>query len=826
MSYSAIGEVKWLASRSRLLLHAFTEVQGTLTFSESRGSHRRAVNQFATLPLRPVLATIVLSLALAAGEYQLQLLDALGDVVTQVSFQPSPGTSQFAPPLGTFLIAVPADPAIRQAVVRHNGVAVITRTASAHAPTIQMVFPNGGENIADDPVVLSWDAADADGDLLTYVVQYSADGGATFETLAVDWPDKTFSLSHGFFKGSKNALIRVTASDGFNTATDESDAVFTVGNNRPEVFIIPPSEGEMFFGNSPIFFKAFAFDREDGELSGASLQWNSNLDGPLGSGKEIDFQADQLSESTHLVRVLATDGNGLTSTASVQIVVQSATPATLADLFVTKEVTPGIFVVGSDLTYTVRVENRGPSTATGVMLTDQLPPNAYGATYTSIQLTGLLPDDPNGVITFVPNGTYRDHPLYTDNDTGNYQMYWIDGQWAMDDALGAQFQNQILHGPNTTDPQGGEWTGSDFYDIGNWSWTAWNAATNVGVVSAMASQGSSSISSSNVLCNLGNLPSGSNATATIVLKPVVAGVVTNSVTVTAIETDPVPANNAARVMSTVMSADSQNHPPVAQCKNVTVSADANCVASASIDDGSADPDAGDTITLSQSPPSPYGLGATLVTLTVTDNHGASDQCSASVTVVDNTPPQITCPANVTTNAVSPSGVNVTFAAPVVSDNCSGWSVTSSHASGSLFAIGTTTVTNRVIDAGSNTNTCTFTVKVKSAKEQVNDLIVLVGGLPIQLGTKIVLIFELTEAQVALAKGKTSSACTELKEFIEYATKQSGKKLTVGQATLLIGEATRIRAVLGCSLLLANREIPGFHPAAPRGRSRAAESNRT
>ncbi len=80
-------------------------------------------------------------------------------------------------------------------------------------------------------------------------------------------------------------------------------------------------------------------------------------------------------------------------------------------------------------------------------------------------------------------------------------------------------------------------------------------------------------------------------------------------------------------------------PPVAQCKHVTVSADVSCMADASIDDGSFDPD-GDTITLVQSPPGPYPLGDTSVTLTVTDIHGVSDSCVATVTVADTTPPKI------------------------------------------------------------------------------------------------------------------------------------------------------------------------------------------
>jgi hypothetical protein len=155
-----------------------------------------------------------------------------------------------------------------------------------------------------------------------------------------------------------------------------------------------------------------------------------------------------------------------------------------------------------------------------------------------------------------------------------------------------------------------------------------------------------------------------------------------------------------------------NRPPVAQCQDVVASADANCEAAASVDDGSFDPD-GDPITLSQEPPGPYALGATPVTLTVVDSHSASNSCSATVTVVDDTPPQIICPADIVTNAATPAGVTVSFA-PVASDNCSIASVTSAPASGSVFPIGTTTVTCRAIDGAGLTNTCTFTVRVNAA----------------------------------------------------------------------------------------------------------------
>jgi hypothetical protein len=96
-----------------------------------------------------------------------------------------------------------------------------------------------------------------------------------------------------------------------------------------------------------------------------------------------------------------------------------------------------------------------------------------------------------------------------------------------------------------------------------------------------------------------------------------------------------------------------------------------CVANASIDDGSSDPD-GDPLTLVQAPPSPYALGSTTVQLTATDPKGAFSQATGVVTVVDHTPPVV--------GAISPSAtslwppnhkmVDVTVNYGGVTDNCS------------------------------------------------------------------------------------------------------------------------------------------------------------
>lgn len=79
----------------------------------------------------------------------------------------------------------------------------------------------------------------------------------------------------------------------------------------------------------------------------------------------------------------------------------------------------------------------------------------------------------------------------------------------------------------------------------------------------------------------------------------------------------------------------ENQSPVAQCKNVTVTLAAGATtAAADINDGSYDPD-GDTLSLMYNPAGPYGVGQTVVTLTVNDGKGGTDSCMGTVKVLYN-----------------------------------------------------------------------------------------------------------------------------------------------------------------------------------------------
>ena len=155
-----------------------------------------------------------------------------------------------------------------------------------------------------------------------------------------------------------------------------------------------------------------------------------------------------------------------------------------------------------------------------------------------------------------------------------------------------------------------------------------------------------------------------------------------------------------------------NDPPVAVCSDATVTTEAGCTAPASIDAGSFDPD-GDPITVVQTPPGPYPLGATLVRLDVYDINAGHDWCEATVTVVDGTPPIITCPDDIIhLVAVGETGAMIDFT-PTATDECGTVSIVSTPPSGSVFPVGISSVTCVATDAAGNTAQCTFHIAVSA-----------------------------------------------------------------------------------------------------------------
>ncbi|MEI6714755.1 MAG: HYR domain-containing protein [Verrucomicrobiota bacterium] len=105
------------------------------------------------------------------------------------------------------------------------------------------------------------------------------------------------------------------------------------------------------------------------------------------------------------------------------------------------------------------------------------------------------------------------------------------------------------------------------------------------------------------------------------------------------------------------------------------------------------------------------VGTYNVRLTATNDLGASASVIHSITVTDTTAPVIQIPPNVTASAIDASGAAVSYLAPTATDNVGVTVLQASQASGSLFPIGTTTVTVTAKDAANNTSSGSFTVTV-------------------------------------------------------------------------------------------------------------------
>ncbi len=119
-----------------------------------------------------------------------------------------------------------------------------------------------------------------------------------------------------------------------------------------------------------------------------------------------------------------------------------------------------------------------------------------------------------------------------------------------------------------------------------------------------------------------------------------------------------------------------------------------------------------TITYSQASGSFFPVGTTTVTATATDFASNTDICTFTVTVNDVESPAIAgCPTNMTVpaNTAGCSAI-VNWSSPVATDNCSA-TLNSTHVSGSVFPLGTTTVMYTATDPAGNSSTCSFDVTV-------------------------------------------------------------------------------------------------------------------
>jgi hypothetical protein len=187
----------------------------------------------------------------------------------------------------------------------------------------------------------------------------------------------------------------------------------------------------------------------------------------------------------------------------------------------------------------------------------------------------------------------------------------------------------------------------------------------------------------------------------------------------------------ATQLVTVIVRDTQA-PSITAPANVTVSASAGQCSASGVALGT--PRVTDNfpgVVVSNNAPATYAIGTTTVTWTATDAAGNVATATQTVTVADTERPSLTLPANIVLTATSTQCNQAVIFRPTATDNCGQVTVVCSPASGSLFASGTTTVNVTATDAGGNTRTGSFTIRINDVTRPIartrNVTVTLVNG---------------------------------------------------------------------------------------------------
>lgn len=273
-------------------------------------------------PLRFVTSETDITSVPEPGVYELAFLDNAGSTLASYPFEVKPGTHPIEGETLTFALTVPYPELTVKLAISFDGKVQTELLRSANPPSVNVISPSKSEEWKGLQTI-SWEANDADGDLLLYDVDYSPDDGATWLPLGSYIMDNSLSVDFDKVPGGKNALLRVVASDGWNTAEGISDVSISVPKHSPEIELIGPLDGSTFFETQPFYVAATAFDWEDGPIADFErFTWSSDIDGVIVHGPWT--AVSELTPGEHTLTIAVADSDGNVSQASVHVTILAA----------------------------------------------------------------------------------------------------------------------------------------------------------------------------------------------------------------------------------------------------------------------------------------------------------------------------------------------------------------------------------------------------------------------------------------------------------------------------------------------------------------------
>jgi hypothetical protein len=257
----------------------------------------------------------------AGSQYCVKMKDAANAVLSQYCFNERFADDSSAPgSTASFGMVVPYPIGLSRVELYTSTLLLDSQVASAHPPTVTVTFPNASGLTLGGNQTVAWTGADPDGEVLTYNILYSRDNGVTWMGVGSGIVGSSYELNFSGLAGTTGASgrIKVMVSDGFYTAEDISDNPFTVANKPPSAAIISPPSGATFTTGLMVVLQGVGLDLENGSLGDSASSWTSNKDGALGTGQLLETI---LSTGVHTITLTATDSDGLSASASIQLTV-------------------------------------------------------------------------------------------------------------------------------------------------------------------------------------------------------------------------------------------------------------------------------------------------------------------------------------------------------------------------------------------------------------------------------------------------------------------------------------------------------------------------
>jgi hypothetical protein len=166
------------------------------------------------------------------GSFSLVFLDKLGRILGQAGFNIQfllLGDEPTEIDLTCFAFTIPFIPGTARIQIVFNGVVVSERVVTANSPTVTISYPNGGEILNPRvPCTVTWNASDADGDALTYILEYSSNSGLTWTLITQDTHVLSYRWNASELDPGGCYMIRIIATDGLNMGEDSSDNTFFI----------------------------------------------------------------------------------------------------------------------------------------------------------------------------------------------------------------------------------------------------------------------------------------------------------------------------------------------------------------------------------------------------------------------------------------------------------------------------------------------------------------------------------------------------------------------------------------------------------------------